>query len=74
MKHIGMYAYRKDFLKKFCTAPPALIESAESLEQLRALYLGARIRVLPVATATPGVDTPEDLERVKTILRKQHGK
>jgi len=74
MKHIGMYAYRKDFLKRFCTTSPALIESAESLEQLRALYLGARIRVLPVTMATPGVDTPEDLERVKTILRKKYGK
>lgn len=70
MKHIGMYAYSFNFLKKFCNEEPALIEVNESLEQLRALYLGARIKVLPVAHSTPGVDTPEDLERVKTLLQK----
>ncbi len=48
LKHIGMYAYSKNFLKKFCEAPPTLIEKAESLEQLRVLYLGAKIKVIRV--------------------------
>jgi len=69
LKHIGMYAYTKDFLKKFCEARPAEIEVAESLEQLRALYLGARIKVLRVQEASLGVDTPEDLAQLEKIMR-----
>lgn len=68
LKHIGMYAYSKKFLKEFCEAPPALIERAESLEQLRALYLGAKIKVLRVKEASLGVDTPEDLVKLEKIL------
>lgn len=68
LKHIGMYAYSKNFLKTFCEAPQALIEQAESLEQLRALYLGAKIKVLRVQEASLGVDTPEDLVRLEKIL------
>ncbi|WP_374029720.1 3-deoxy-manno-octulosonate cytidylyltransferase [Bdellovibrio bacteriovorus] len=68
LKHIGMYAYSKSFLKRFCEAPPALIEKAESLEQLRALYLGARIKVIRVKEASLGVDTPEDLVRLEKLL------
>lgn len=68
LKHIGMYAYSKNFLKKFCEAPPALIEKAESLEQLRALYLGAKIKVIRVKEASLGVDTPEDLVRLEKLL------
>ena len=63
LKHIGMYAYSKKFLKTFCEAAPALIEKSESLEQLRALYLGAKIKVIKVKEASMGVDTPEDLEQ-----------
>lgn len=73
LKHIGMYAYRREFLKAFCQAPVADIEKAESLEQLRALYLGAKIKVLRVNEATPGVDTPEDLVRIEEILRGNYG-
>jgi 3-deoxy-manno-octulosonate cytidylyltransferase (CMP-KDO synthetase) len=73
LKHIGMYAYRKEFLKTFCEASIADIEKAESLEQLRALFLGAKIKVLRVKEATPGVDTPEDLLRIEEILRGDHG-
>lgn len=69
LKHIGMYAYTKSFLKTFCEAPPAEIEIGESLEQLRALYLGAKIKVLRVKEASPGVDTPEDLVKIEKILR-----
>ncbi|NUN04749.1 MAG: 3-deoxy-manno-octulosonate cytidylyltransferase [Bdellovibrio sp.] len=68
LKHIGMYAYTKKFLKQFCEAPPALIEKAESLEQLRALYLGAKIKVIRVKEASLGVDTPEDLLRLEKLL------
>ncbi|MBC7370899.1 MAG: 3-deoxy-manno-octulosonate cytidylyltransferase [Bdellovibrionaceae bacterium] len=69
LKHIGMYAYSKNFLKTFCEAKPAEIEIAESLEQLRALYLGAKIKVLRVKEASPGVDTPEDLLKIEKIMR-----
>lgn len=68
LKHIGMYAYSKIFLKEFCEAPPAFIEKAESLEQLRALYLGAKIKVIRVKEASIGVDTPEDLARLEILL------
>lgn len=68
LKHIGMYAYSRDFLKQFCEALPALIEKAESLEQLRALYLGAKIKVIRVKEASLGVDTPEDLARLEKLL------
>ncbi len=68
LKHIGMYAYSKSFLKEFCEAPPALIEQAESLEQLRALYLGAKIKVIKVKEASLGVDTPEDLAKLEKLL------
>lgn len=71
MKHIGMYAYTKKFLKSFCEAPPALIERAESLEQLRALYLGAKIKVVRVGSASLGVDTVEDLARLEKLLSQR---
>lgn len=71
LKHIGMYAYSKNFLKHFCEAPPALIEKAESLEQLRALYLGAKIKVIRVKESSVGVDTPEDLARLEQLLISQ---
>ncbi|MGZ3794929.1 MAG: 3-deoxy-manno-octulosonate cytidylyltransferase [Pseudobdellovibrionaceae bacterium] len=73
LKHIGMYAYTKKFLKTFCEAAPAAIEVAESLEQLRALYLGAKIKVLCVKEASLGVDTPEDLVKLEKILGGMHG-
>jgi 3-deoxy-manno-octulosonate cytidylyltransferase (CMP-KDO synthetase) len=72
LKHIGMYGYRKSFLKTFCAAPQAEIEKAESLEQLRALHLGAKIRVVPVQERSFGVDAPEDLKKVEEILKKSH--
>jgi 3-deoxy-manno-octulosonate cytidylyltransferase (CMP-KDO synthetase) len=69
LKHIGMYGYRKSFLKRFCSAPQAEIEKAESLEQLRALYLGAKIKVVPVQERSQGVDTMEDLKKVEVLLQ-----
>lgn len=74
LKHVGMYAYRKDFLATFCQTPPCAIEKAESLEQLRALFLGAKIKVIPVSEASLGVDTPEDLKKVEEFLRRKHGR
>ncbi|GIL18229.1 MAG: 3-deoxy-manno-octulosonate cytidylyltransferase [Oligoflexia bacterium] len=68
LKHIGMYAYRKTFLERYCAAPQAEIEQAESLEQLRALYLGARIKVISVNQKSWGVDTPEDVAKIEQLL------
>jgi 3-deoxy-manno-octulosonate cytidylyltransferase (CMP-KDO synthetase) len=71
LKHMGMYAYRKDFLEKFCRSGPAPIELAEGLEQLRALYLGAKIKVMRVEHESWGVDTPEDVAYVERLLSKK---
>ena len=65
-RHIGIYAYRVHFLKKYSQLAPSLLEQAESLEQLRALWHGFRIAVHITSESPPaGVDTPEDLERVR---------
>jgi len=69
LKHIGIYAYKKDFLKMFCEEPPADLEKAESLEQLRALYLGAKINVVKVDHESHGVDSPEDIEKIEQLLK-----
>ncbi len=69
LKHIGLYGFSKAFLQKFCTSPQAFIEKQESLEQLRALHLGARIKVLRVEKPTYGVDTPEDLQKLEALLK-----
>ena len=71
LKHIGIYAYRKSFLRLFCAEKPAAIELAESLEQLRALYLGARIKVVQVAHESWGVDTPEDVLKIERLMRER---
>ncbi len=72
LHHLGLYAYRAGFLKAFPKLPPAPIESIESLEQLRALYHGFKIAVLVLDRALPaGVDTEEDLERVRRIFRER---
>lgn len=71
LKHIGLYAFRKSFLAEFCAQSPTLLESAEGLEQLRALYLGARIRVVTVDHESWGVDTPEDVAKVEALLRNR---
>lgn len=69
LKHIGLYAYRKSFLAEFCSTKPTPLELAESLEQLRALYMGARIRVMKVDYDSWGVDTPEDVAKVEALLK-----
>jgi 3-deoxy-manno-octulosonate cytidylyltransferase (CMP-KDO synthetase) len=67
-RHYGLYAYRVAFLRAFPTLPPAPIERFEALEQLRALWHGYRIAVeVTTGTPAPGVDTPEDLVRVRAL-------
>jgi 3-deoxy-manno-octulosonate cytidylyltransferase (CMP-KDO synthetase) len=69
LRHIGIYAYRVAFLRRYPTLAPAPMELIESLEQLRALWHGHRIAVHLTADAPgPGVDTQEDLERVRKIF------
>lgn len=71
--HLGMYAYRRDFLLNFGNLPYSPLENTEKLEQLRVLQAGIAIRVLEVEAMGPGVDTPEDLEEVRRILMKRAG-
>jgi len=74
LRHIGIYAYRAGFLKRFAALPPGRLEQVESLEQLRALEAGFRIRVeLTPAEFPPGVDTEEDLARAERHLRARSG-
>ncbi len=69
LRHIGIYAYTAGFLRRYINWPASQLESIEALEQLRILWQGERIRVLPVASAPhAGVDTEADLRRVMEIL------
>ncbi len=67
-QHVGLYAYRRAFLASFPTLAPTPLERLESLEQLRVLEHGYRIRMTEVADAPESVDTPEDLERVRALF------
>ncbi len=68
LRHIGIYAYRAGFLRRFPTLAVAPVEQTEALEQLRAMWHGERIGVMVTAAApAPGVDTPADLERVRAL-------
>ena len=69
--HIGLYAYRRRALDRFVALPPSPLEKREKLEQLRALEAGMRIDLTIVGSAPLGVDTPEDLARVRAMLSKQ---
>jgi 3-deoxy-manno-octulosonate cytidylyltransferase (CMP-KDO synthetase) len=66
--HVGLYVYRRETLLKLAAAPAAPLELEESLEQLRALALGIRIRVVATSHVAAGVDTPEDLEKVRSMM------
>ncbi|MBR1469972.1 MAG: 3-deoxy-manno-octulosonate cytidylyltransferase [Prevotella sp.] len=68
LKHIGLYAYRRDVLREITQLPPSLLELAESLEQLRWLQNGYRIRVGLTDIETIGIDTPEDLARAEEFI------
>jgi 3-deoxy-manno-octulosonate cytidylyltransferase (CMP-KDO synthetase) len=66
--HVGIYAFTAAFLQEFASLPPGRLEAEESLEQLRALEHGHRIRVAETAYRGFGIDTPEDLERARGLL------
>ena len=67
-KHTGLYVYRREFLLQFTSWPPSPSEQAESLEQLRALDRGIKIKVVAAAAPSIGVDTKEDLARVRAMV------
>jgi 3-deoxy-manno-octulosonate cytidylyltransferase (CMP-KDO synthetase) len=66
--HVGLYAYRREALERFVKLPPSTLERRERLEQLRALEAGMRIDVAVVDSVPLGVDTPEELEKARTLL------
>jgi len=69
LRHVGLYAYHAGFLRRFPTLAPSPLEQIESLEQLRVLWHGERIAVhISAERPGPGVDTPEDLARVRALL------
>ncbi len=68
-RHIGLYAFKGEVLQKFAALPPSMLEQAESLEQLRLLENGFRIQCVTTLLDNPGINTLEDLELVRSILR-----
>lgn len=71
LKHLGIYAYRKDVLRQVTQLPQSSLELAESLEQLRWLQNGFKIKVGTTDVETVGIDTPQDLERAEEFLKAQ---
>ena len=71
-RHIGLYVYQREFLLRMAGLPPTPLERAEGLEQLRILEHGFRIRTVETTVDTIGVDTPDDLERVRRLLQATH--
>jgi 3-deoxy-manno-octulosonate cytidylyltransferase (CMP-KDO synthetase) len=69
-RHVGIYAYRREFLEKLVRTPPCLLEQAEKLEQLRALHLGARMKIVETQEVSVGVDTPEDVALAEAALKR----
>jgi len=69
-RHVGIYAYRRGFLDRLVKTPPCVLELTEKLEQLRALHLGARMKVVETQEIGLGVDTPEDVGLAEAALRK----
>ncbi len=72
VRHLGIYAYRGAFLKRYIAEPPCDLEKTEKLEQLRALWMGAKIAVVRTEDEGIGVDTPEDAIRVERILLERN--
>ena len=69
LRHVGLYAYRRAFLERLVATPPSPLELLEKLEQLRALQLGCRMKVLDAPASGVGVDTPADIARAEALLR-----
>ena len=69
MKHIGIYAFRKEALMDFYRLPMLSLEASEKLEQLRYLEYGKRIRMIETSHGSIGIDTPEDLEKARELLK-----
>ena len=69
MKHIGIYAFRKEALMDFYRLPMLPLEASEKLEQLRYLEYGKRIRMIETSHGSIGIDTPEDLEKARELLK-----
>lgn len=67
-RHMGIYGFRRDFLLQFVKWPPSMLEMTESLEQLRALENGVRLRVVMTEDLSPGVDTPEQAVAVEKLI------
>lgn len=72
VRHLGIYAYRGAFLKRYVAEPPCALESTEKLEQLRALWMGAKIAVVRTEDEGVGVDTPEDAIRIEPLLKHKY--
>lgn len=70
-RHIGLYAYQRAFLDRMVRTPPCELERAEKLEQLRALHMGVRMRVIETQHFGIGVDTPEDVAAVEAVLKAE---
>ena len=73
VRHLGIYAYRGAFLRRYVAEPPCALEKTEKLEQLRALWMGAKIAVVRTEDEGVGVDTPEDAARVEKLLLARNG-
>jgi 3-deoxy-manno-octulosonate cytidylyltransferase (CMP-KDO synthetase) len=70
--HVGLYVYRRDCLLTLAGLAPTALEQSEALEQLRALEHGIRIKAVETKHESIGVDTPEDLDRVRTLTKQHH--
>lgn len=71
LTHIGVYAYKKSYLKRFASQPPVYLEKSEGLEGLRALYMGTPIHVIPVEEKTMSLDTPEDKKKLERYFQQR---
>ena len=72
VRHLGIYAYRGEFLRRYISEMPCELEKTEKLEQLRALWMGASIAVVKTEDEGIGVDTPEDAKRVEELLLERN--
>ncbi len=70
-QHLGVYIYKRDFLLNFLNWKPSTLEKVEQLEQLRVLQRGFKMGVVPASFSSPGIDTPEDIRKVETLLKEE---